>query len=212
MLDFVPGVLIRPRFGLADESQFSIRGSGLQNNLLLRHVGRRPPIRLAAAGPHVDDVDPRPRTHGRRSPGARRHRVGGIDGGAAPHPAPLHGRRRPPLSPIHTLSTAVKAWEPDIAIARDGSFVVAWHEEQFPRVKTRPGGDRTRPASRAARRRRRTLGGVAPLVAHLAERTDRRDVLRRRFEAGAHRVDRQVARAQPAPRLDARRHSSLPSP
>lgn len=32
VLDFVPGVLIRPRFGAADESQFSIRGSGLRNN------------------------------------------------------------------------------------------------------------------------------------------------------------------------------------
>jgi hypothetical protein len=28
------------------------------------------------------------------------------------------------------------AYEPDIAVARDGSFVVAWHEEQFPFVKT----------------------------------------------------------------------------
>ena len=40
------------------------------------------------------------------------------------------------LSPIHTLSTAIKAWEPDIAVGRDGSFMVAWHEEQFPSVKT----------------------------------------------------------------------------
>jgi iron complex outermembrane receptor protein len=32
VLDFVPGVLVRPRFGLADESQLSIQGSGLQNN------------------------------------------------------------------------------------------------------------------------------------------------------------------------------------
>jgi hypothetical protein len=40
------------------------------------------------------------------------------------------------LSPVHELSKAIKAWEPDIAIARDGSFVVAWHEEQFPSVKT----------------------------------------------------------------------------
>ena len=40
------------------------------------------------------------------------------------------------LSPIQTLSTAVKAWEPDIAVGRDGRFVVAWHEEQFPFVKT----------------------------------------------------------------------------
>src|SRR5262245_57549887 len=38
VLDFVPGVLVRPRFGLADESQFSIRGSGLQNNFHSRDV------------------------------------------------------------------------------------------------------------------------------------------------------------------------------
>ena len=38
VLDFVPGVLIRPRFGAADESQFSIRGSGLRNNFHLRGI------------------------------------------------------------------------------------------------------------------------------------------------------------------------------
>jgi iron complex outermembrane receptor protein len=38
VLDFTPGVLVRPRFGLADESQFSIRGSGLQNNFHNRDV------------------------------------------------------------------------------------------------------------------------------------------------------------------------------
>jgi iron complex outermembrane receptor protein len=38
VLDFVPGVLIRPRFGAADESQLSIRGSGLRNNFHLRGV------------------------------------------------------------------------------------------------------------------------------------------------------------------------------
>ena len=38
VLDFVPGVLVRPRFGLADESQFSIRGAGLQNNFHNRDV------------------------------------------------------------------------------------------------------------------------------------------------------------------------------
>jgi len=37
VLDFVPGVWIRPRFG-ADESQLSIRGSGLRNNFHLRGV------------------------------------------------------------------------------------------------------------------------------------------------------------------------------
>jgi len=34
-----------------------------------------------------------------------------------------------------TLS-AIKAWEPDLAVAPDGSFLVAWHEEQFPSVRT----------------------------------------------------------------------------
>src|SRR6266478_2164670 len=37
-LDFVPGVLVQPRFGAADESQISIRGSGLRNNFHLRGV------------------------------------------------------------------------------------------------------------------------------------------------------------------------------
>lgn len=35
VLDFTPGVLVRPRFG-SDESQISIRGSGLRNNFHLR--------------------------------------------------------------------------------------------------------------------------------------------------------------------------------
>jgi iron complex outermembrane recepter protein len=38
VLDFIPGVMIRPRFGAADESQLSIRGSGLRNNFHLRGV------------------------------------------------------------------------------------------------------------------------------------------------------------------------------
>jgi iron complex outermembrane receptor protein len=37
-LEFVPGVIFRPRFGAADEGQLSIRGSGLQNNFHLRGV------------------------------------------------------------------------------------------------------------------------------------------------------------------------------
>ena len=37
-LDLVPGVLVQPRFGAADESQLSIRGSGLRNNFHLRGV------------------------------------------------------------------------------------------------------------------------------------------------------------------------------
>jgi hypothetical protein len=40
------------------------------------------------------------------------------------------------LGPIHTLSAAIKAWQPDIVSAGDGRFLVAWHEEQFPHVKT----------------------------------------------------------------------------
>jgi iron complex outermembrane receptor protein len=35
-LDLVPGVFVQPRFGAADESQISIRGSGLRNNFHLR--------------------------------------------------------------------------------------------------------------------------------------------------------------------------------
>jgi iron complex outermembrane receptor protein len=38
VLDFVPGILIRPRFGAADESQLSVRGSGLRNNFHLRGI------------------------------------------------------------------------------------------------------------------------------------------------------------------------------
>jgi hypothetical protein len=40
------------------------------------------------------------------------------------------------LSPIHVLSTAIKAYAPDITFAPDGSFLVAWHEEAFPFLKT----------------------------------------------------------------------------
>jgi iron complex outermembrane receptor protein len=38
VLDFTPGIMIRPRFGAADESQLSIRGSGLRNNFHLRGI------------------------------------------------------------------------------------------------------------------------------------------------------------------------------
>lgn len=37
-LRFTPGVYVQPRFGAADESQLSIRGSGLRNNFHLRGV------------------------------------------------------------------------------------------------------------------------------------------------------------------------------
>lgn len=38
VLRFVPGVWVAPRFGAADESQLSIRGSGLRNNFHMRGV------------------------------------------------------------------------------------------------------------------------------------------------------------------------------
>lgn len=40
------------------------------------------------------------------------------------------------FSPIQSLSPALKAYAPDIAVAPTGEFVVVWHEEQFPSIKT----------------------------------------------------------------------------
>jgi hypothetical protein len=40
------------------------------------------------------------------------------------------------LSPIHTVSQAIKAYAPDVAVSPAGGFVVVWHEEQFPQTKT----------------------------------------------------------------------------
>jgi hypothetical protein len=40
------------------------------------------------------------------------------------------------LSPIRVLSSTIKAYAPDIAFAGNGSFLVVWHEEQFPFLKT----------------------------------------------------------------------------
>ncbi len=40
------------------------------------------------------------------------------------------------LSSVHVLSSAIKAYMPDVRLAPDGSFLVAWHEEQFPLLKT----------------------------------------------------------------------------
>jgi hypothetical protein len=39
------------------------------------------------------------------------------------------------LGSVQVLSQAIKAWMPDVAVARD-EFIVAWHEEQFPATKT----------------------------------------------------------------------------
>lgn len=40
------------------------------------------------------------------------------------------------LSAPQALSQALKAYAPDVAVAPGGEFVVAWHEEQFPALKT----------------------------------------------------------------------------
>ena len=40
------------------------------------------------------------------------------------------------LSPVQVLSQAIKAYAPSVTISPAGEFVVIWHEEQFPQVKT----------------------------------------------------------------------------
>jgi hypothetical protein len=40
------------------------------------------------------------------------------------------------FSPPQSLSTAVKAYAPDVVAAPNGDFVAVWHEEQFPVTKT----------------------------------------------------------------------------
>jgi hypothetical protein len=40
------------------------------------------------------------------------------------------------LSPILVLSQAIKAYAPSVTISPAGEFVVVWHEEQFPHIKT----------------------------------------------------------------------------
>jgi hypothetical protein len=40
------------------------------------------------------------------------------------------------FSPEQSLSSALKAYAPDVTASPAGGFVVAWHEEQFPVVKT----------------------------------------------------------------------------
>jgi hypothetical protein len=40
------------------------------------------------------------------------------------------------FSPVQSLSPALKAYAPDIAVSPTGGFVVVWHEEQFPVIKT----------------------------------------------------------------------------
>ena len=40
------------------------------------------------------------------------------------------------LGPVQTLSKAVKAYSPDVVVTPGGGFVLAWHEEQFPSLKT----------------------------------------------------------------------------
>jgi len=40
------------------------------------------------------------------------------------------------LSPPQPISQAIKAYAPDVTAAPNGDFVVAWHEEEFPGLKT----------------------------------------------------------------------------
>ena len=40
------------------------------------------------------------------------------------------------FSPVRSLSSALKAYAPDVAVSPAGEFVVVWHEEQFPSTKT----------------------------------------------------------------------------
>ena len=40
------------------------------------------------------------------------------------------------ITPVRTLSNAIKAYAPDVTLGADGDALVAWHEEQFPRLKT----------------------------------------------------------------------------
>ena len=40
------------------------------------------------------------------------------------------------LSPIHTLSQAIQAYAPDVAVSPTGAFMVVWHEEDWPAIKT----------------------------------------------------------------------------
>ncbi len=40
------------------------------------------------------------------------------------------------FSAPQSISTAVKAYAPDVAAAPNGDFVAVWHEEQFPVIKT----------------------------------------------------------------------------
>jgi hypothetical protein len=40
------------------------------------------------------------------------------------------------LGPVRSLSQAIKAYSPDVKVAPSGDFLVAWHEEQFPVLKT----------------------------------------------------------------------------
>ncbi len=40
------------------------------------------------------------------------------------------------LGPVRVLTEAVKAYSPDVKVTPAGDFLVAWHEEQFPSLKT----------------------------------------------------------------------------
>ena len=91
-----------------------------------------PPVRLNTAAGYIPDQvrlasDPAGRVAiVREEATAVRRRVMlrySIDGGRT-------------LSAPQALSQALKAYAPDVAVGPSGEFVVAWHEEQFPALKT----------------------------------------------------------------------------
>ncbi len=53
---------------------------------------------------------------------------------ASPIPVGDDGGRT--MGPVRVLSQAIKAYAPDVTVTPTGDFLVVWHEEQFPALKT----------------------------------------------------------------------------
>lgn len=51
------------------------------------------------------------------------------------------------LGPVRVLSEAVKAYAPDVKVTPAGDFLVAWHEERFPSLRTVVRAVQVRPGS-----------------------------------------------------------------
>ena len=160
-------------------------------------ISTSPPRKTAADSARRGDCTRRPRRFrttrawrwtGRDGPsscGRTRRRCAG---GSCCATRPDGGRT---LSPIHTLSTAVKAWEPDIAVGRDGSFVVALARGAVPVREDRGPGRPPRPRAREMSAARRQL-----MKPHLLRGRRRAPLLRRGRRSGppAHRATPVTAR------------------